>query len=154
MNIHKHETKVALATVILVGYVLALSTITQVMSALQASTKVSNTGSLMTVGVGVYSDSACTTKITSLNWGTLAPGSNVNQTVFIKNEGNAVATLSMAPSNWSPASASSYMTLTWNYNGQTLSVGQVVQVKFTLTISSSVTGITTFSFDITITATS
>lgn len=154
MNISKHESKVAIATLILVGYVLALSTLSQVMSSLQASTKVSNTGSLHTVGVGVYLDLPCANKVTSIDWGTLDPGSNVNKTVYIRNEGNAAATLSMSTSNWNPAAASSYMTLAWNYNGQTLAVGQVVQVKFTLAASSSITGVTTFSFDITIIATS
>jgi hypothetical protein len=64
-----------------------------------------------------------------------------------------VATLSKAEQNWNPTTASSYMTLSWNYAGQTLSVNQVLQVKLTLDVSSTVSGITNFSFDLTITAT-
>lgn len=153
MTAHGNETKVAVATLILVGYVLALSATTQVMSLTQTSAKVSNKGAVKTIGVEVYSDSALTNRVTSIDWGTIDPGSKVNKTVYIKNVGNAASTLSMSTSNWNPSSASTYMTLTWDYSGQTVNVGQAVQVKFTLTTSSSITGITSFSFDITITST-
>jgi hypothetical protein len=45
------------------------------------------------------------------------------------------------------------MTLNWNYAGQTLSVNQALQVRLTLVVSPSISGIASFSFDITITAT-
>jgi hypothetical protein len=64
-----------------------------------------------------------------------------------------VTTLSKVAQNWNPSSASSYMTLNWNYAGQTLSVNQALQVRLTLVVSSTVSGITNFSFDIIITAT-
>jgi hypothetical protein len=83
----------------------------------------------------------------------LDPGSNKTVTVYVRNEGNSAATLSRATQNWNPSTASSYMTLTWNYAGQTLSVNQVLQIRLTLAVSSAVSGITSFSFDIVITAT-
>jgi len=154
MNTNTHEVKIAIATLILVGCALSLSTLNQVMSSMQTNTKISNQGALKAVGVGVYWDSDLTNKVSSIDWGILEPGSNVNKTVYIRNEGNAAATLSMTTSNWNPSNASNYITLTWNYGGQTLNVNESVQVKLTLSASSSVTGITNFSFDITITATS
>jgi hypothetical protein len=154
MSTIRHESKIVLATLILVGYALALSAWPQVMSTLQSNKTVSNTGSIKTAGVGVYSDSACTTKVTSINWGTIEAGSNASATVYIRNEGDAAATLSKTTSNWSPSTASTYITLNWNYAGATLNANDVVQVKFTLVVSSSISGITSFSFDITITATS
>jgi len=152
MNANKHEVKLAIATLLLIGCALSLSMLTQVMSSMQTNTKISNQGALKTVGVGVYWDSGLTNKVSSIDWGILEPGSNVNKTVYIRNEGNAAATLSMTTSNWNPSNASNYLTLTWNYGGQTLNVNEAIQVKFTLSASSSVTGITNFSFDITITA--
>jgi len=152
MSANKHEVKVAIAALILVGCALSLSMLTQVMSSIQTSTKISNQGTLKAVGVGVYWDSGLTNKVSSIDWGILEPGSNVNKTVYIRNEGNAAAKLSLATSNWSPANASSYMTLKWDYGGQTINVGQVIQVKFTLSVLSSIAGIPSFSFDITITA--
>jgi len=148
----RKESIVVGAAVALVLYTLALSMLSPVMSAIQASKAVSNSGSVKGIGVGIYSDQSCTSPVSSINWGILDPGSNANKTIYIRNEGNTAATLSMTTSNWNPTTASSYMTLSWNYGGQTLSVNQVVQVKLTLSVSSSVTGITNFSFDITITA--
>jgi hypothetical protein len=154
MNANKHEVKIAIATLILIGCALSLSMLSQVMSSMQTNMKISNQGTLKAVGVGVYWDSGLTNKVSSIDWGLLEPGSNVNKTVYIRNEGNAAATLSMTTSNWNPSNASNYLTLTWNYGGQTLNVNEAIQVKFTLSALSSVTGITNFSFDITITATS
>jgi len=152
MNANTHEVKIAIATLILIGCALSLSMLNQVMSSMQTNMKISNQGTLKTIGVGVYWDAALTNKVSSIDWGILEPGSNVNKTVYIRNEGNAAATLSLATSNWSPSNASNYLTLTWNYGGQTLKVNEAIQVKLTLSASSSVTGITNFSFDITITA--
>lgn len=148
----RKEGLVAGAAVALVLYALALSMLSPAMSAIQTSKSLSNTGSVKGIGVGIYQYQNCTSPVSSFNWGVLDPGASVEKTVYIRNEGNSQATLAMAASNWVPAGASSYMTLTWNYSGQTLSVGQVIPVKFTLSVSSSISGVTTFSFDITITA--
>jgi hypothetical protein len=122
-------------------------------SLLQTNRTILNAGSVKGVGVGIYWDSACTNRTSSINWGFLDPGSNKTVTVYIRNEGNTVTTLSKVAQNWNPSSASSYMTLNWNYAGQTLSVNQALQVRLTLVVSSTVSGITNFSFDIIITAT-
>lgn len=137
----------------LILYTVVLGVLGPVMSATQSNTTISNAGSVKAIGVGVYWDQICSNPVTSISWGTIDPGLSVNKTVYIRNEGNAASTLSMTTSNWNPSSSSTYMTLAWDYGGQTVNVGQVVQVKFTLTTSSSISGIATFSFDITITAT-
>jgi len=153
VKMERKERLVVGAAAALVLYTLALTAFGPlVSSAITSNRTVTNNGSVKGVGVGIYLDSVCTSPVSSISWGTLDPGSNVNKTIYIRNEGNTAATLSIATSNWNPTSASSYMTLTWNYGGQSLSVNQVVQVKLTLSLSSSVTGITNFSFDITITA--
>jgi hypothetical protein len=121
-------------------------------SLIQTSKTVPSGGSVKGVGVGIYWDNMCTNTASSINWGVLDPGSNKTVTVYIRNEGNAVATLSEATQNWDPSSASSYLTLNWNYAGQTMSVNQVLQVKLTLTVSPTISEITGFSFDIIITA--
>jgi hypothetical protein len=150
--LEKRESIVVGAAVALVLYTLSLSLLGPVVTAALRNQTISNVGSVMTIGVGVYWDQAATNPVSSINWGTIEPGSNVNKTVYIRNEGNAAATLSMATSNWNPANASSYMALSWNYGGQTLAVNEVKQVKLTLSISPSIAGITNFSFDITIAA--
>ena len=142
-----------------IGTVLVFAIMALVIStvgALVATRTVSNTGNIRvatSVQLGVYSDSGCTTALSSVSWGTLDPGATANATIYLKNEGNVPVTLSISASNWNPASASSYFTLTWNRAGYVLAVGSSVQAVLSLTVSSSITGITTFSFDITITAT-
>ena len=123
------------------------------LSMLQASKTVPNAGSVRGVGVGIYWDSACTNQTSSINWGVLDPSSNKTVNVYVRNEGNVAATLSKTTQTWNPSNASSYMSLTWNYANQTLSVNQALQLSLTLVVSSSVTGIDNFSFDITIIAT-
>ncbi|MCW4048021.1 MAG: hypothetical protein NWE99_10775 [Candidatus Bathyarchaeota archaeon] len=123
----------------------------EVMSAVQTSLTISNTGTITTAGVSVYWDSACTNKTSSINWGALDPGAQKSVTVYIRNEGSSAVTLTQSTSNWSPSTASNYLTLTWNYNGQVINPGASVQVRLTLTASASVTGVTAFSFNIVIT---
>lgn len=150
----KNKGKILLGvSLVLVFGALAISIFGIVLSSVQTSRTISNAGAVKGIGVGIYWNSACTNRTSSVNWGLVEPGSNKTVTVYVKNEGNAAATLSKATQNWNPSTASSYMTLNWNYAGQTLSVNQVLQIKLTLVVSSTTSGITNFSFDITITAT-
>ena len=138
--------------IVMMTIVLILLMVTQVTSLIIASKTIPNVGSLRTVGVGVYFDAALTNKVSSIDWGALDLGSNKNVTVYIRNEGNSAASLTMNTANWNPSTTSNYMTLTWNYGGQSVNVGAVIQVKLILAVSNSVAGITNFSFDINILA--
>jgi len=132
-----------IATVILI---LALTT--QAMSLVLTSTIISNSGSVKTVGLGVYWDAALTNAVSSIGWGTINPGSNSTVTVYIRNEGDTTVNLTMSTANWNPSTASNYITLTSDYGGQTIGVAAVIVVKLTLSVSASTTGITAFSFNI------
>lgn len=123
------------------------------LSLVQTNTTVSSVGAVKGIGVGVYWEYACTNRVSQINWGVLEPGSNRTIIVYIRNEGNAATTLSETTLNWNPTAASSYLTLRWNYAGQTINVNQVLQVRMMLLLSSTVSGITSFSFDIVITST-
>jgi hypothetical protein len=124
--------------------------VAQVMSASQAGTTVANVGTLRTSGVAVFTDNSFATELTSLNWGTMDPGSQKTLTVYIRNEGNSPITLTQMTSNWSPSTVSSYLSLSWSYSGQKVNAGAYVQVSLTLTVSSNVAKINSFSFDLTI----
>jgi len=139
-----------------IGTVVAIAVMGLMVSALGAlvvTRTISNSGSVTAVGVGVYSDSGCTTVLSAISWGTVNPGDVKNYTVYVRNEGTVSVTLSMTVSNWNPSSASSYITLIWNKEKYVLPATQVVQAVLTLSVSSSVSGVTSFSFDITITGT-
>ncbi len=142
--------RLLLGTLIVVS-ILAMTV--QAWSLVQTSSTVHSGGAVKAVGVGVYSDVNLTVHVTSISWGTMEPGGNVNKTVYIRNEGNVAAKLSMATSNWNPANATTYLALTWNYAGQSINKGSAIQVKFTLKLSAATQGLTNFTFDITITGT-
>jgi len=150
MNISKIKSEriVAIATLTLIIYTLALALTGQVMSTIQANRTISNAGAVKAIGVGVYWNSNGTNTVTSINWGTLEPDSSTNRTCYIQNEGNSPSTLSMNTSNWNPTNASDYITLNWDYGGQLVNPDELIPVIFTLSISDSVEGITSFSFDI------
>ena len=144
------EVIVASAVLMLVAYTFALSAVGQVLSSLQTSRTISNSGAVKAIGVGVYWDDECTSPVSSIDWGIIEPGSSKDVACYIRNEGNSASTLSMNTSNWNPSSAKTYITLSWNYGGQSINPNEVVEVTFTLSISASIQGITSFSFDITI----
>ena len=126
---------------------------TLVFGLLSASTTISNTGNVKAVGVGVYWDSGCSQEVSLIEWGSLDPGETSSVTVYVRNEGNVAVVLNMTTENWAPTLASSYITLDWDREGHVLSPGESVQTVLTLSVSSSITGITSFSFDIVITGT-
>jgi hypothetical protein len=115
---------------------------------MQSSVRIRGQGTVKAVGVGVFWDSNCTNTVSFIDWGIVEPGSMNNVTVYMRNEGNVAASISLATENWNPSNASDYLSLSWNYDGRELNPLEVVQETLTLTVSSSVQGITSFSFDI------
>ena len=94
--------------------------------------------------------------------GLLEPGQARNSPpVYFRNEGQMSGNLLLSTSNWifkgmqnnslSQEIYQRYFTLTWNYDNSTIAVNEVKPVIFTLSISSNITDVTTFSFDIIVT---
>ena len=110
-----------------------------------------NVGNVKAINVEVYWDSDCTNEVSLIDWGIMEPGTTENVTVYIMNTGNSDVMLSTDTINWSPSSASNYITLSWDYEGQSIGSSQVIQTTLTLSISPNIQGITSFSFDIVIT---
>jgi hypothetical protein len=119
------------------------------LASLQYQATISTHGNIKAVGVAFYSDSSGVTLVSQINWGTIEPGQTVNVTLFMKSTSNVAVFVSMAVGNFNPPSGSNYMACTWNYSG-VLSPGQLVPVVFTLVVSNTITGITSFSFDISV----
>ena len=139
---------ISVALVITATIVLSLISI----AAITTSTTLSSTGTVTTsAGLGVYSNSGCTTPLSSINWGTLTIGETANQTIYVKNTSTGLSlTLNMATSSWSPASASGYITITWNQQSTDLQPGASVTAVLTLTVSSSIVDVTNFNVNINI----
>lgn len=134
---------------ILIAFVAATIT-TTTLAFLLTNITVPTTGIIKEENIGVYWDSECSNPVTEINWDVIEPGSTKNTTVYMKNEANTSLTLSKSMDNWNPETAANYILLSWNYAGE-INPGQIVQVTLTLSISSSIQGITNFSFDIIIT---
>ena len=105
------------------------------------------------VGVGIYWDQSCTNKTRSLEWGSITPGTNTTLTAYVRNERNSEVNLWLSTSNWTPSSASAFISLSWNYTGQALNIDQVIPVELTLYVSPIITGVENFQFTTTITTT-
>lgn len=118
--------------------------------ALLETVTIPNTGSVKTIGVGVYSDIGCTDQVTSINWDVIEVGASKDEPVYIRNEGTAPMTLSLDTEKWNPANASSHIILSWDYGEEIIDVDVVVPVTLTLSVLDTIEGITDFSFDIVI----
>jgi hypothetical protein len=138
---------------IVVGVFVAVFLVSMVVGiqGLPSSThNVNSTGFIYTVGVGVYGNLACTVNVTSVDWGTLLPGSVTVKTAYIKNGGSSNLTLSMATNTWIPSNMQQYISLSWNATSYVISPNQVIAAVFTLTVTQDVQG-GTFAFNIIIT---
>jgi hypothetical protein len=134
-----------IAIVVILGAITALSVV---------SKSVSYANSVRGSGAEIYWDQSCTNRTLTFNWGSIERGSNTAVTVYVKNEGGSATYLSLTTSNWTPSSASAFITLVWNYSGQILNNDQVIPLKLTLSVFATTTEITHFSFDTTISTTS
>jgi hypothetical protein len=127
--------------------------IASALGALMASYTFNNTATVRAVGVSVYWYSNRTSPVTAIDWGNIAPGGTATKTIYVCNNGTLPITLSMVTEQWSPTTATNYITLNWNCTGQVLSPGDVICAALTLSVSQSISGITSFSFNIVITGT-
>lgn len=116
----------------------------------QAFYTITNTGTIIGIGVTVYSDLECTQQLYSIAWGAFKPGQNKTTSAFIKNTNTTDLRVSMAAQNFTPPEAEAYLTLTWTYSNETLRPADVLPTNFTLSVAANVTNITSFTFNIVI----
>jgi len=101
--------------------------------------------------LNVYEDENCTVPLTEIEWGTMEPPDSKNLMAYLKNLGDVSFNMTLGTQNWDPVEGETYMTLSWDYADQTVSVGEVLQVTFTLSVDEGISE-GGFSFDIVITA--
>jgi len=147
------NTQKIFATIMLAVLGVGIATAITVLGVLSNSKNIQSSGTVRAVNIGVYWDSGCTNATSTIGWGMLSPGESTNVTVYLRNEGNVALRSNLTVQNWVPTGSSSYIGLVWNMENQTIAVGSVVTAVLTLSVSPSITGITDFSFDITITGT-
>jgi hypothetical protein len=109
-----------------------------------------NTAIIKSIEVGVYQDANCTDPVEGIDWGIIEPGESKTEIAYLRNEGNWEFHLSVYAANWTPPETESYMSLTSNYQGQSIAVGSTVRVELVLSLSEDVKDITSFDFDLVI----
>jgi hypothetical protein len=114
---------------------------------------VPSSGNVITVNVGVYSDSSCTQNLTSINWGSIEPGETKSGPIYVKNTGTLPVNIYMTTASWNPTNANGPIALTWNKENTALNPGSQLKATLTLTTADNISGITNFSFDIIFTGT-
>lgn len=109
-----------------------------------------NVSAIVTSGnIGVYWDRNCTKRISSFDWGVLSPGQTRKfYEIYVRNEGTEPFSLVLTPKNWSPASASIYMSFSCFFRENVIEAGRAIKVRPILTVSNTITGISSFSFNI------
>ncbi len=136
-----------------IGVIGALIVIAVVVAAtMYFSVKISGTGSIKAVGCKIYADEAMTKEISAVDWGVIPVGGTSDVTFFVKSTSTVPVTLTITKDNYNPASFATYSTLSWTYNNAPLQPNELRAIDLTLKVSQSIVGITTFSFDMTITA--
>jgi hypothetical protein len=149
------KLKLSLSTAIIVLVTIAIALTLTTYAAISTTQTVSSNGAVTTsANLGVYSNIGCTTPLSSVNWGTITPGANITQTVYIKNTGSGLSlALSMGTSNWTPVGANGPITLNWNQENTRLNPGKSCTTVLTLSVSPTIADVTTFSVQINISGT-
>ena len=137
-------------TPLLVLVNIALFSAAAVTGLLTTSRTIVSSGTINAINIEVYWDIECTQIVNEIEWGIIEPGDSVIETIYIKNTGNAALTLSMSHFYWDPEEAGDYITLAWDKEGETIDPDSVIGAILTLFVSDSISGITTFSFNIVI----
>jgi hypothetical protein len=138
----------ASAAVIFLCVILSGLIVANVSSVYQTSSTISSVGTLKAIGMGVYWKDDLTSRVSTIDWGSLTPGAQKSYDVYIHNEGIAPLTLSISASNWNPSNAANYLALTWSSDSHSISAGSTAKVTLTLTVSQEINGISNFNFDI------
>lgn len=98
--------------------------------------------------IGVYWDTNCENRVTSVDWGTLFPGQTQEFEVYVRNECNESLVLDLMTENWLPTVVGEDISLSWDYAGCPICENQVKKMNLVLSVSPKVMTETGFSFDI------
>jgi archaellum component FlaG (FlaF/FlaG flagellin family) len=106
-------------------------------------------GIIAGAGVAVYLDAQATQAATSLEWGLIAPGAQVQKTLYVKNVGTAPMNLNATTNTYIPQGTAAYLTFSCDRQGTQITPQQTIPATFALTVSPTADPVT-FSFNINI----
>ena len=102
------------------------------------------------IEIDIYSNQACTSQLTDVEWGEIEAGGDSNSVIYVKNNGDMNVVISLATENWSSSTASNNMELSWDYSGSPISSGDVRQITLTLSVDPDCPELSSFGFNIVI----
>ena len=135
----KQSKRTVLLIIIVAITSVTISTTVAILLSKNSNLTVPSLGTVRTIGVEVYWDSAKENKTDVIDWSEIWLGSSKNATIYIQSISNYDVTLELKLTDWNPEIVSEYMELTWDYNGETLSPNEVIEVTLTLSITNSPT---------------
>lgn len=120
---------------------------------LSAQHVTNSSGIVASVDLAVYQDTECSRALETLNWGTIRPGQNITNVVFVMNSGNVNMTLHLDTANWNPSEASRYILVNYDLPpNNRLSPGLITPIQISLSVSDEIQIIQAFTFDIVLTS--
>lgn len=147
-QVNAKRTAIFVVAACLIGMALGSAVTLAVLNVQRA---IPSSGLVVAVNVGVYSDSACTLNLTSIDWGSVYPAGSASRTIYVKNTGNVPITLSMITTAWNPAGAAGQISVAWDKENAVLNAEQSTSATLTLNVAQNVSGVTSFSMNIIIT---
>lgn len=147
----KIRTTLKVNKTIIIVLALVMASVATVLGVNLVERRISSQGKVKAINIEVYSDAACTQVLTAIDWGILEPSQVLSRTVYLKNVGNTPLTLSMSTSTWVPSSAESYISINWNAGSKVINPSDTLGANITLSVSSTIGGVDSFSFLIIIT---
>lgn len=105
-------------------------------------------GEVRAVEVDIFSENSFNNRLSSIDWGILEPRANKYIECYVQNIGKTATILTLKTDNWNPPESTKHITLTWDYDDQTLKIDEIIRITLILSISRNIQGITGFSFDI------
>jgi hypothetical protein len=136
-------------TILLVAGLVTVIAVAVIVVALNAHYMIKTTGRIQSIGVQVYGDESLTTLIDAIDWGTITPGSYGEVTLWVRNNGTTPGTLTFATTDFQPPTMQPYITLSWDYNNQTLQPDVAIPVDLRCNLASNPpAGVKTFSFNL------
>jgi len=136
---NKYRTAILVLSIPLLVYALHLFPTSSIRNA---------SGLLTDPYVEVFWDRSCTQGVSSIDWGTLAPGMTKTVSVYVQSKSNETCILILTPTGWNPPAAANYLELNQDYENKKIQPSEVVKVTLSLAVSASVAGVTNFSFNI------
>ena len=145
------RTKLMLGAALAVGIVITAAV-------LIAEWRIGGSGTIIGIGLEVYSDAGLTSQLAAISWGNVTAGDVIAYDMWILITENSPATLAMSLENWQPSEASQYISMGWDYAGNVVNPGQSLKVRLTMTLADNALDFLIlapdgeFAFDIVLTA--